>query len=78
MLLVVATEATSRCNPGARTPHINLFRDPRWGRGSETYGEDPHLTSRMAVSVVHGLQGSSPSGVIKVGSSYVHACCRRT
>ncbi len=42
------------------TPHINLFRDPRWGRGHETYGEDPHLTSRMAVTVVKGLQGDDP------------------
>ncbi|MCQ2250798.1 MAG: glycoside hydrolase family 3 C-terminal domain-containing protein [Bacteroidales bacterium] len=39
------------------TPNINLFRDPRWGRGQETYGEDPYLTSRMGVAVVRGLQG---------------------
>jgi beta-glucosidase len=39
------------------TPNINIFRDPRWGRGPETYGEDPFLTSRMGVSVVRGLQG---------------------
>jgi len=39
------------------TPNINIFRDPRWGRGQETYGEDPCLTSRMGVSVVRGLQG---------------------
>ncbi|MFC1838029.1 xylan 1,4-beta-xylosidase [Thermodesulfobacteriota bacterium] len=39
------------------TPNINIFRDPRWGRGQETYGEDPYLTSRMGVSVVRGLQG---------------------
>lgn len=39
------------------TPNINIFRDPRWGRGQETYGEDPYLTSRMGVSVVNGLQG---------------------
>lgn len=39
------------------TPNINLFRDPRWGRGQETYGEDPYLTSRMGISVVKGLQG---------------------
>ena len=39
------------------TPNINIFRDPRWGRGQETYGEDPYLTSRMGVSVVKGLQG---------------------
>ena len=39
------------------TPNINIFRDPRWGRGQETYGEDPFLTSRMGVAVVNGLQG---------------------
>ena len=39
------------------TPNINIFRDPRWGRGQETYGEDPYLTSRMGLSVVNGLQG---------------------
>jgi beta-glucosidase len=39
------------------TPNINIFRDPRWGRGQETYGEDPYLTSRMGTSVVKGLQG---------------------
>lgn len=39
------------------TPNINIFRDPRWGRGQETYGEDPYLTSRMGVQIVRGLQG---------------------
>jgi beta-glucosidase len=42
------------------TPNINLFRDPRWGRGMETYGEDPYLTSRMAVQFIHGLEGDDP------------------
>lgn len=42
------------------TPNINIFRDPRWGRGMETYGEDPYLTSRMGVAVVKGLQGNDP------------------
>lgn len=42
------------------TPNINIFRDPRWGRGQETYGEDPHLTSRMAVNFIKGLQGDHP------------------
>lgn len=41
------------------TPNINIFRDPRWGRGQETYGEDPFLTSRMGLAVVSGLQGYS-------------------
>ena len=39
------------------TPNINIFRDPRWGRGQETYGEDPYLTERMGLAVVNGLQG---------------------
>lgn len=40
------------------TPNINIFRDPRWGRGQETYGEDPYLTTRMGLAVVRGLQGT--------------------
>lgn len=40
------------------SPNINIFRDPRWGRGQETYGEDPYLTSRMGVAFVKGLQGT--------------------
>lgn len=43
------------------TPNVNIFRDPRWGRGQETYGEDPYLTSRMGISVVKGLQGPAES-----------------
>ncbi|MCH4147618.1 MAG: glycoside hydrolase family 3 C-terminal domain-containing protein [Prevotella sp.] len=39
------------------TPNVNIFRDPRWGRGQETYGEDPYLTSMMGIAVVRGLQG---------------------
>src|SRR3954468_23361684 len=42
------------------SPNINIFRDPRWGRGQETYGEDPFLTSRLGVSFVSELQGSDP------------------
>ncbi len=42
------------------TPNINIFRDPRWGRGQETYGEDPYLTERMGLAVVAGLQGTDP------------------
>jgi beta-glucosidase len=42
------------------TPNINLFRDPRWGRGMETYGEDPFLTGQMAVQFIRGLQGDDP------------------
>jgi beta-glucosidase len=43
------------------SPNINIFRDPRWGRGQETYGEDPLLTSRMAVEFVKGMQGDDPN-----------------
>ncbi|MDP4291161.1 MAG: glycoside hydrolase family 3 C-terminal domain-containing protein, partial [Bacteroidota bacterium] len=42
------------------SPNINIFRDPRWGRGQETYGEDPFLTSRIGISFVKGLQGNDP------------------
>jgi len=42
------------------TPNINIFRDPRWGRGMETYGEDPYLTGRMAVEFIRGLEGDDP------------------
>jgi len=45
------------------TPNINIFRDPRWGRGQETYGEDPYLTSRMGTAVVRGLQGDDPENL---------------
>ncbi len=41
-------------------PNLNIFRDPRWGRGQETYGEDPYLTSRMGVAFVTGMQGDDP------------------
>ena len=41
-------------------PNINIFRDPRWGRGQETYGEDPFLTARMGVAFVTGMQGDDP------------------
>ena len=45
------------------TPNINIFRDPRWGRGQETYGEDPYLTAKMGLAVVRGLQGMSYDGL---------------
>ncbi|MCX6231724.1 MAG: glycoside hydrolase family 3 C-terminal domain-containing protein [Bacteroidetes bacterium] len=53
------------------TPNINIFRDPRWGRGQETYGEDPLLTSRMGVAFVKGLQGSD-SHYLKVAACAKH------
>ena len=42
------------------SPNINIFRDPRWGRGQETYGEDPYLTARMGVAFIQGMQGDNP------------------
>ena len=53
------------------TPNVNIFRDPRWGRGQETYGEDPYLTSRMGVQVVLGLQGPSDTKYRKL-----YACAK--
>ena len=53
------------------TPTVNIYRDPRWGRGIETYGEDPYLTSQMGVMVVKGLQGESNGKYDKL-----HACAK--
>ena len=54
--------ACARSTPGSTfwSPNVNIFRDPRWGRGQETYGEDPYLTGRMGVAFVKGLQGDDP------------------
>lgn len=52
------------------TPNINIFRDPRWGRGMETYGEDPYLTGKMGLAVVKGLQGNDPDYL------KTHACAK--
>ena len=53
------------------TPNINIFRDPRWGRGQETYGEDPYLTGKMGVAVITGLQGDGLGKYDKL-----HACAK--
>jgi beta-glucosidase len=53
------------------TPNINIFRDPRWGRGQETYGEDPYLTAKMGYAVVKGLQGPDSTKYDKL-----HACLK--
>ncbi|MDP4208257.1 MAG: xylan 1,4-beta-xylosidase [Bacteroidota bacterium] len=53
------------------TPNINIFRDPRWGRGQETYGEDPYLTGKMGVAVITGLQGNGEEKIDKL-----HACAK--
>ncbi len=51
------------------TPNINIFRDPRWGRGQETYGEDPYLTGELAVSFIKALQGEDPNYLKVVATS---------
>lgn len=53
------------------TPNINIFRDPRWGRGQETYGEDPYLTTQLGLAVVRGLQGDPNAKFNKL-----HACAK--
>ncbi|MFW5713641.1 MAG: glycoside hydrolase family 3 C-terminal domain-containing protein [Brevefilum sp.] len=53
------------------SPNINIFRDPRWGRGQETYGEDPYLTARLGVQFVRGLQGEDP-GYLKTAACAKH------
>ncbi len=53
------------------TPNVNIYRDPRWGRGIETYGEDPYLSSQMGVAVVKGLQGPEDTKYNKL-----HACAK--
>ena len=53
------------------SPNINIFRDPRWGRGHETYGEDPYLTGRMGLEFVKGLQGDDPK-YLKVVATAKH------
>jgi beta-glucosidase len=69
----ISTEARAKYNEAIRlndhsryrgltfwSPNINIFRDPRWGRGQETYGEDPYLTGRLAVAFIQGMQGTDP------------------
>lgn len=53
------------------TPNVNIFRDPRWGRGQETYGEDPYLTSMMGKAAVRGMQGDGSGKYDKL-----HACAK--
>jgi beta-glucosidase len=50
------------------SPNINIFRDPRWGRGQETYGEDPYLTSRMGVAFIEGVQGKDPAHPLAIAT----------
>src|SRR6267143_1040777 len=73
MAIVIGTEGRAKHDQAVRagrrdimegldfwSPNINIFRDPRWGRGQETYGEDPFLTGRMGVAFVTGMQGDDP------------------
>ena len=81
---VISTEARAKYNDAIQhgntgryygltfwSPNINIFRDPRWGRGQETYGEDPFLTSRIGVAFVTGMQGDDPK-YLKVVSTSKH------
>lgn len=80
---IIATEGRAKYNEYSRhndrdiykgltfwSPNVNIFRDPRWGRGHETYGEDPYLTSRLGVRFVEGLQGDGP--VMKAAACAKH------
>src|ERR1019366_6685823 len=49
------------------SPNINIFRDPRWGRGQETYGEDPFLSGTLGVAFIKGLQGNDPNCMLAMG-----------
>ena len=84
MAQTISTEARAKYNDAMRqdhhemffgltfwAPNINIFRDPRWGRGQETYGEDPFLTARMGVAFVSGMQGDDPK-YFKVVSTPKH------
>ena len=83
---VISTEARAKYNDAIQhgntsryfgltfwSPNINIFRDPRWGRGQETYGEDPFLTSRIGVAFVTGLQGDDPNYLKTVSTSKHYA-----
>src|SRR6202789_4318069 len=79
---VISNEARAKYNEAQRqdnhrifygltfwSPNINIFRDPRWGRGQETYGEDPFLTGKLGVAFVHGVQGEDPDHPRAVATS---------
>ncbi len=80
---IIATEGRAKYNEYSKhddrdiykgltfwSPNVNIFRDPRWGRGHETYGEDPYLTSRLGVRFVEGIQGGGP--VMKAAACAKH------
>src|SRR5690348_1516396 len=81
---VISTEARAKYNLAVQqnrrlqymgltfwSPNINIFRDPRWGRGQETYGEDPFLTATMGTAYITGMQGSDPK-YLKVAACAKH------
>lgn len=83
---VIATEARAKFNEFSKkgmrgqyqgltfwSPNVNIFRDPRWGRGQETYGEDPFLTSKIGVAYVKGLQGNHPKYLKAAGMAKHYA-----
>ncbi len=83
---IIADEARAKFNQAQRegnhrifygltfwSPNINIFRDPRWGRGQETYGEDPFLTGRMGVAFITGVQGTDPDHPEAVATSKHYA-----
>ena len=84
---VIATETRAKYNQAQRqgnhsiyygltlwSPNINIFRDPRWGRGQETYGEDPFLTSKLGLAFVTGLQGDDPKYLKTVATPSTTRC----
>src|SRR5215472_1073944 len=84
---VVSTEARAKYNDALRhdnhdryfgltiwSPNINIFRDPRWGRGQETYGEDPFLTARLGTAFVKGIQGDDPKYLRAIATPSITRC----
>lgn len=74
---IISTEARAFSNEGRAylsffTPNINIFRDPRWGRGQETPGEDPFLTSQYVYSLINGLQGGEDERYLKIIADCKH------
>ena len=82
---VIATEGRAKYNAFAAhndrdiykgltfwSPNVNIFRDPRWGRGQETYGEDPYLTGQLAVSFIHGVQGEGRGRYLEAAACAKH------
>jgi len=82
--VAISDEARAKHNEGVKqgnrgqywgltfwTPNINIFRDPRWGRGQETFGEDPFLTSKIGLAMVQGMQGNDPDN-LKISACAKH------